>query len=226
MNDFLYCSPTRFVFGRGFADRTGEEVAAAGFTKVLLVYGQGSVVRTGLLARVEASLDAAGVAYVECGGVRPNPEVCWVRDAIDIARSTQVDCILAIGGGSASDAAKAVAFGVPYGGDVWDFFSKGQTITTCLPIACVLTIPAAGSEGSASCVISNDAEHRKLGAASDVFRPWLAIMDPEVTFTLPPYQTAAGITDMIAHVCERYFSGVGEVPLTDNIACGIVRALV
>ena len=226
VKDFVYCSPTRFVFGRGFVDKTGGEIAAAGFGKVLLVYGQGSVVRTGVLDRVKASLDSAGIAYVEAGGVRPNPEVCWVRDAIDIARSTQVDSILAVGGGSTIDAAKAIAFGVPYGGDVWDFFCKGQPITSCLPIAAVLTIPAAGSEGSASCVINNDAEHRKLGCASDLFRPWLSIMDPEVTFTLPPYQSAAGITDMIAHVCERYFSGVGDVPLTDNIACGIVRALI
>lgn len=225
MNDFEFCSPTRFVFGRGTVDRTGAEVAAAGLGRVLLVYGQGSVVRTGVLDRVKASLDAAGVTYAEAAGVRPNPEVNWVREAIGKARAAQVDGVLAVGGGSAIDAAKAIAFGVPYDGDVWDFFARKQPIEACLPIAVVLTIPAAGSEASASCVISNDAENRKCGASGDIFRPRLAVMDPEVTFTLPPYQTAAGVTDMIAHICERYFSGVGAVPVTDNIATGLVKAL-
>lgn len=226
MNDFTYYSPTKFVFGRDAVDRTGEELAAAGFSNVLLVYGQGSVVRNGVLDRVKASLDAAGVRYVEAGGARPNPEVNWVREAIATAREAQVDGMLAIGGGSTIDAAKATAFGVPYEGDVWDFFAKKQPITACLPIAVVLTIPAAGSEGSASCVISCDAENRKLGAAGDIFRPKLAIMDPTLTFTLPPYQTASGVTDMIAHICERYFSGVGAVPVTDNIATGLINALI
>lgn len=226
MNDFVFCSPTRFVFGRGAVEKVGDELAAQGLKNVLVVYGKGSVERLGTLDRVRAALDAAGVAHVEAGGVRPNPEVQWVRSAIETARERKVDGILAVGGGSAIDAAKATAFGVPYEGDVWDFFAKKQPIREALPIAVVLTIPAAGSEGSGSCVISNDAECRKLGAAGDIFRPRLAIMDPELTFTLPPYQTAAGVTDMIAHVCERYFSGVGRVPVTDNIACGIIRALI
>ena len=225
MNDFVFCSPTKFVFGRGMVDRTGAEMAAAGFKRVLVVYGQGSAVRSGLLDRVTASLDEAGVAHVEKGGVRPNPEVEWVREAIEFARAEQVDGVLAIGGGSTIDASKAVAFGVPYEGDVWDFFAKGQPIEACLPIASVLTIPAAGSEASSSCVISNDAENRKLGTNGNIFRPKLAILDPELTFTLPPYQTAAGVTDMISHVCERFFSGVGAVPVTDNIATGLIRAL-
>ena len=226
MNDFVYYSPTKFVFGRGVVDQAGAEMAAAGFARVLIVYGQGSVVRTGVLDRVVASLDAAGVSHVKAGGVRPNPEVSWVRDAIKTARAEQVDGVLAVGGGSTIDAAKAVAFGVPYDGDVWDFFAKKQPIQACLPIASVLTIPAAGSEGSSSCVISNDAENLKVGTNGDIFRPKLAIMDPEVTFTLPAYQTAAGVTDMIAHICERFFSGVGAVPVTDNIASGLVQALI
>ena len=225
MNDFVYYSPTRFVFGRNATDQVGNQMAAQGFGKVLIVYGKGSVVRSGLLDRVKASLAEAGVEYVEAGGVRPNPEVNWVRDAVSHAREEDVDGVLAVGGGSVIDAAKATAFGVPYEGDVWDFFAKGQSITACLPIAVVLTIPAAGSEASASCVISNDAENRKLGASGDIFRPKLAIMDPTVTFTLPAYQTAAGVTDMIAHVCERYFSGVEAVPVTDNIATGLINAL-
>ena len=225
MNDFYFCSPTRFVFGRGFVDKTGAELAAAGFKKVLLVYGGGSVVRTGVLGRVEESLAQAGVAFVEAGGVRPNPEVTWVREAIATARAEQVDGILAVGGGSVIDASKATAFGVPYDGDVWDFFSKKATIVECLPIAAVLTLPAAGSEASSSCVISNDELKLKVGVNGNAFRPKLAIMDPEATFTLPAFQTAAGVTDMIAHICERFFSGVGPVPVSDNLSCGIIRAL-
>ena len=225
MNDFVFCSPTKFVFGRDTVDCTGAEMAACGFANVLLVYGQGSVVRSGVLDRVKKSLDEAGVKYVEAGGVRPNPEVNWVRSAIDKARDAQVDGVLAVGGGSVIDAAKATAFGIPYEGDVWDFFAKKLPIESCLPIAVVLTIPAAGSEASASCVISNDAENHKLGVSGDVFRPKLSIMDPTLTFTLPAYQTAAGVTDMIAHICERYFSGVGSVPVTDNIATGLILAL-
>ena len=225
MNDFIFCSPTRFVFGRGFISRTGAELAAAGFTRVLIAYGQGSTERLGVLARVTESLDAAGVSYVLKGGVRPNPEVSWVREAIELARSEHVDGVLAVGGGSVIDAAKATAFGVPHDGDVWDFYDKKLPIENCLPIAVVLTLPAAGSEASSSCVLSNDELQLKRGVNGDAFRPRLAIMDPELTFTLPPYQTAAGVTDMIAHICERYFSGVGAVPVTDNIAHGLIRAL-
>ena len=225
MNDFVFYSPTKFVFGRDTVKQTGEQMAALGFGKTLIVYGQGSVVRTGTLDKVRQSLDAAGIEYVEAGGARPNPEVGWVREAIAAARANDVEAVLAVGGGSTIDAAKAVAFGTPYDGDVWDFFAKGLPIEACLPIAVVLTIPAAGSEGSASCVISNDAENRKVGTGGDIFRPKLAVMDPTLTFTLPAYQTASGVTDMIAHICERYFSGVGAVPVTDNMAAGIIRAL-
>ncbi len=225
MNDFVFQSPTRFVFGRGFVDRTGQEVAKLGAKKALLVYGGGSVVRTGVLDRVRRSLEEAGVAFVEFAGVRPNPEVNQVREGIGIAREQGVDLILPVGGGSVIDCAKAVAFGVPYEGDVWDIFDHKAAIEACLPIAAVLTIPAAGSEASSSCVISNDGLSLKRGVNGDIFRPALAIMDPEVTFTLPAYQTAAGVTDMIAHICERYFSGVGPVPATDNICTGLIRAV-
>ncbi len=226
MNDFVFQSPTRFVFGRGYADRIGGEVAALGAKRVLLVYGGGSVVRTGLLARVTASLEAAGVEHVELPGVRPNPEVGLVRTGIELAREKSVDLVLAVGGGSVIDCSKAIAFGVPYQGDVWDFFSHKAQIGACLPVACVLTIPAAGSEASASCVISNDALNLKKGVNGDVFRPRVAVLDPEVTFTLPQYQTAAGAVDIICHICERFFSGAGAVPVTDNIACGIIRAVI
>lgn len=226
MNDFVFQSPTRFVFGRGYAARIGGEVAALGAKRVLLVYGGGSVVRTGLLARVTASLEAADVEHVELPGVRPNPEVGLVRTGIELAREKSVDLVLAVGGGSVIDCSKAIAFGVPYQGDVWDFFSHKAQIGACLPVACVLTIPAAGSEASASCVISNDALNLKKGVNGDVFRPRVAVLDPEVTFTLPQYQTAAGAVDIICHICERFFSGAGAVPVTDNIACGIIRAVI
>ena len=226
MRDFTFYSPTRFVFGNGVVDTTGKQMAACGFSHVLLVYGKGSVVRNGVLDRVQASLARAGIESTPVGGVRPNPEVNWVRDAIGTAREAGVDGVLAVGGGSVIDAAKAVAFGVPYAGDVWEFFEKKLPIEACLPIGVVLTIPAAGSEASSSCVISNDAENRKLGVNGDAFRPTLAVMDPTLTFTLPPYQTAAGVTDMVAHICERYFSGVEAVPVSDNIATGLVRTLV
>lgn len=226
MNDFVFQSPTRFVFGRGYAARIGGEVAALGAKRVLLVYGGGSVVRTGLLARVTASLEAADVEHVELPGVRPNPEVGLVRTGIELAREKSVDLVLAVGGGSVIDCSKAIAFGVPYQGDVWDFFSHKAQIGACLPVACVLTIPAAGSEVSASCVISNDALNLKKGVNGDVFRPRVAVLDPEVTFTLPQYQTAAGAVDIICHICERFFSGAGDVPVTDNIACGIIRAVI
>lgn len=225
MNDFTYYSPTEFFFGRGVTDKVGQKLAARGYRHALVVYGQGSVVRTGTLDRVKASLAEAGVKVEELAGVRPNPEVGLVREGIEIARARRVDCILAVGGGSTIDCAKAVAFGAPYDGDVWDFFSKKATIAEALPVACVLTIPAAGSEGSNSCVISNDELGMKTGVNSDLFRPVLAVMDPELTFTLPTFQTGAGVTDMIAHICERYFSGVGAVPVTDNIACGLIRAI-
>lgn len=225
MNDFTFYSPTKIVFGRDAIDRTGEELAALGFTRALIVYGGGSVVRCGTLDRVKASLDARGIAYAELGGVRPNPEVASVRKGIELARAESVDVIVPVGGGSSMDAAKAIALGTCYDGDVWDFFAKRATPKQRIPVVAVPTIPASGSEASNSAVISNDAEHLKSGLNTDLNRPVLAIMDPTLTFTLPPYQTAAGITDMIAHIMERFFSGEPAAPVTDNIACGIIRAV-
>ena len=228
MNDFTFHLPTRFVFGRGVTDRVGAELAAAGYRHALVVYGQGSAVRTGTLGRVLSALDAAGIAHTELSGVRPNPEVGLVREGVELARGCGADLVLAVGGGSVIDTAKAIAVGVPYAGDVWDLFAKkAQPVAEGkLPVACVLTIPAAGSESSASCVISNDELLLKRGLSSELHRPVIAFMDPELAFTLPAYQIAAGVTDMIAHIMERYFSSVGPVPVTDNIACGIIRALV
>ncbi|MCK6138772.1 iron-containing alcohol dehydrogenase [Slackia exigua] len=225
MNDFTFQCPTRFVFGRQALDQVGDTLAERGFSHALVVYGRGSAERSGILDRMRAQLASAGIVVTEQGGARPNPEVAFVREGIRVAREAKIDVVLAVGGGSVIDAAKAIAFGVPYEGDVWDFFCKKAQIGSALPVAAVLTIPAAGSEASDSCVISNDELGAKNGVNCALFRPFVAFMDPQVTFSLPPYQTAAGVTDMIAHICERFFSGVGAVPVTDNIACGLIRAL-
>ena len=228
MNDFTYRVPTRFVFGRGVVDEVGEALAEAGYGCALVVYGKGSAVRTGTLDRVLASLDRAGVRHAQLGGVRPNPEVGAVRDGVAAARADEADVVLAVGGGSAIDTAKAIAVGVPYEGDVWDLFMKKAQVVSegKLPVACVLTIPAAGSEASSSCVISNDGLSLKKGLSTELHRPVLAFMDPELTFTLPAYQTAAGITDMCAHIMERFFGSTGPCPVTDQVACGLVRSLI
>ena len=225
MNPFVWQAPTKYVFGEGAAAQVGPELAAAGWKRALVVYGQGSAVRSGLVGQVLDSCAAAGVAAIEFGGVRPNPEVSFVRAGIAAAREQQIDAVLAIGGGSVIDAAKAIGFGTLYDDDVWDFFCKKAQVEKCLPVCAVLTIPAAGSEGSSSCVISNDELGAKNGTNGEAFRPRIAFMDPRVTCTLPAYQTAAGVADMIAHICERSFSGVGMVPVTDGIAYSLIRTL-
>ena len=227
MNDFTYCSPTKFVFGRGVVDEVGAGLAELGYKSALVVYGRGSVIRTGTLDRVLTSLDKAGISHAQLGGVRPNPEVGLVRGGVAAARADEVDVVLAVGGGSVIDTAKAIAVGVPYEGDVWDLFMKkaAPVAEGKLPVACVLTIPAAGSEASASCVIQNDELGLKRGLGTELHRPVVSFMDPELTFTLPEYQTAAGITDMCAHIMERFFSAAGPVPVTDEVACGLIRAL-
>ena len=228
MNDFDFYSPTKFIFGRGVTDEVGAGLAGLGYGCALVVYGRGSVIKTGTLDRVLTSLDKAQVKHAQLGGVRPNPEVGLVRDGIAAARACGCDVVLAVGGGSVIDTAKAIAAGVAYDGDVWDLFMKKAPYPAegSLPVASVLTIPAAGSEASASCVISNDELELKRGLSSEKNRPVAAFMDPELTFTLPAYQTAAGITDMCAHIMERFFSAAGPVSVTDQVACGLVRSLV
>ncbi len=227
MNDFAWTSPTQFVFGRDAEEKIGPWAASAGARRALLVFGQGHVVRSGLLARVKASLEGAGVTCIEHGGVRPNPEIALVRDGVAAAREAEVDLIVPIGGGSAIDTAKAIACGAVYDGDAWDFFRRPNPVqpTDALPIAAVLTIPAAGSEASNSCVIQNDAEHAKRGMNADFFRPRAAFMNPELTMTLPAWQTFSGVTDMCAHIFERFFSSTGSVAMTDNLALAALRTI-
>lgn len=227
MRDFQWISPTEFVFGRAAEERIGAWAADHGFERALVVYGKGSVERSGLLGRVLASLDAAGVGHVEMGGVRPNPEVTSVRTGIGIAREEGVDLVVPVGGGSTIDCCKAIASGALYDGDVWDFFQKPnpRPVERAIPLAVVLTIPAAGSEGSNSCVISNDELGLKSGLHSDLVRPKAAFMNPELTMTLPSWQTFAGITDMYAHILERFFSASEDVPVTDEVALALLRSI-
>ncbi|WP_102337294.1 iron-containing alcohol dehydrogenase [Collinsella provencensis] len=226
MNNFTFCSPTKLIFGKGVIDHVGEELAHAGYKRALIVYGQGSVVRTGTLDRVKASLEHAGVEYRELGGVRPNPEIGLVREGAEIVRRESIDIVLPVGGGSAMDCAKGIALAAPYEGDAWDFWRKRAKPERHVPVATVVPTPASGSEASNSCVISNDAENLKCGCTTEFNRPVISFLDPELTFTLPPYQTAAGVTDMMAHIMERFFSGEPSVGVTDNIACGLIRAAI
>ena len=224
MENFVFYSPTEFVFGRDTQSQTGELVKRYGGRRVLVVYGGGSVVRSGLLDTVKASLDAEGITYCELGGIRPNPTDDRVYEGIEIARKEGVDFILAVGGGSVIDTAKGIAIGVPYDGDFWDFYSKKGVPTASLPVGVVLTIPAAGSEGSGNSVITKlDGMHKISVRYPMMLRPRFAVMNPELTYTLPWFQTACGIVDMICHIQERYFSNTTGVDLTDGIAETIMR---
>ena len=225
MENFEFISPTHFVFGRGAELQVGAKLAERGARKVLLHYGGHSAKASGLIDRVKDSLAQAGVGCVELGGVRPNPEITLVREGVALCREEDVDWVLAVGGGSAIDSSKAIAVGAHYEGDVWDFFETKQQTDDVLPIAVVLTIPAAGSEGSKNAVISNDALQRKTGYGNNAQRPKIAFMNPELTYTLPPYQTAAGITDMYCHLMERFFDDVGPVPVTDNLNISLMKTV-
>ena len=226
MNNFTFYAPTRIVFGRGTEKQVGGLVAAENCRKVLLHYGSGSVKRTGLLDLVKKSLDEAGVSYVELGGVVPNPRLSLVRKGIELCRNEGVDFILAVGGGSVIDSSKAIGYGCANDFDVWDIFEKKNSPKACLPIGVVLTIAAAGSEMSNSAVITNEDGWKKRGSNSDFCRPRFAIMNPELTMTLPEYQTMCGATDILMHTMERYFTSNGNMMLTDSIAEALMRTVV
>lgn len=225
MFDFTYYTPTRVVFGRGASAQTGALTAAAGARKVLIHYGGGSVVRSGLLDRVKASLKGEGIAYVELGGVVPNPRLSLVRQGIELCRREGVDFLLAVGGGSVIDSAKAIGYGLTNEGDVWDFYDHTRRAAACMPVGAVLTIAAAGSEMSSSSVITKDEGGVKRGYNNDICRPKFAVMNPELTVTLPPWQTASGCTDILMHTMERYFTPEGNMEITDSIAEGLLRTV-
>lgn len=227
MDNFTYCTPTKYIFGREVELQAGTQLAALGINNVLVCYGGGSVVRSGLLERVETSLAQSGIAFVELGGIQPNPTDPKVREGIDLCRRTAIQGILAVGGGSVIDTAKAIAAGVPYDGDFWDFWAGKATVTEALPVGVVLTIPAAGSEGSGNSVITLLDGMHKISLRTDfALRPKFALMNPELTFTLPPEQTAAGIADMMAHIFERYFTTTPDVEVTDRISEGLLMAII
>ena len=226
MFDFQYYAPTRVVFGRGAERRTGQLLQELGVKRVLIHYGGGSAVKSGLLDRVAASLDQEGIIHTSLGGVVPNPRLSKVREGAALAREFGAELILAVGGGSVIDSSKAIGYAVAepeY--DVWELYDRRRTPKACLPVACVLTIAAAGSEMSNSSVITNEDTGEKRGYRNDLCRVKLALMDPELTTTLPPYQTAAGCTDILMHTLERYFTQGGNMELTDQIAEGLMRTV-
>ena len=225
MDNFKYFTPTKVIFGRETEKQAGELVNGLGCKKVLIHYGGGSVVRSGLLDRVKASLEAEGISYVELGGAVPNPRLSLVYEGIGLAKREEVDFILAVGGGSAIDSAKAIGYGVVNEGDVWELYDRKRQAAGCLPVGVILTIAATGSEMSDSSVITNEDGWVKRGYSSDFGRPVFAIMNPELTMTLPDYQTACGCTDILMHTMERYFTSGGNMEITDSIAEALMRTV-
>lgn len=225
MNNFNFCSPTEFIFGKGRECECGDYVRKYGGSKVLIHHGGRSAIRSGLLDRVKDALIKNNIAFCELGGVQPNPRDTLVYRGIELARSENVDFILAVGGGSVIDSAKAIAIGVLYDGDFWDFYS-GKHVEKALPVGTVLTIAAAGSEGSGDSVITREDGMLKRGTGSDVMRPRFSIMNPELTQTLPAYQTACGATDIMAHVFERYFTNTAEVEITDRLCEAVLCTMI
>ncbi len=225
MQNFEFYSPTCFVFGKDTENSTGAYVKRFGGTKVLIHYGGGSVVRSGLLDRVKSSLDAESIPYVELGGVKPNPRSGLVYEGIELCKKENVDFVLAVGGGSSIDSAKAIAAGTVYDGDFWDFY-RGKRIEKALNIGTVLTIAAAGSEGSPDSVITKEEGMFKRGASGDAIRPKFSILNPALTQTLPPFQSAAGITDIMAHLYERYLTNTKDVEVTDRLIEALLLTMV
>ena len=227
MNNFVFYSPTEFVFGKATEMQVGALARKHGARKVMIVYGGGSVVRSGLLDRVKQSLQEAGIEYCLMGGVQPNPVDTKVYEGIEFCRREQADMLLPVGGGSVIDTAKAIAAGVLYEGDFWDFYIGKAKVTKALKVAVVLTIPAAGSAGSGNTVITKLDGLQKLSLrVPEVLRPVFSIMNPELTYTLLPFQTACGVADMMAHIMERYFTNTQEVEIGDRLCEGTLMAII
>ncbi len=225
MENFTFYSPTYFAFGKDTENQVGSLVKRFGGSKVLIHYGGGSVVRSGLLDRVKQSLKNENLSLIELGGALPNPRSGLVYEGIELCRRENVDFVLALGGGSAIDSAKAIAAGTLYNGDFWDFYC-GKRIETALPVGTVLTIAAAGSEGSPDSVITKEEGMFKRGASGDAIRPKFSILNPALTETLPPFQTAAGITDIIAHLHERYLTNTKDVEVTDRLIEALLLTMI
>ena len=225
MENFTFYSPTFFAFGKDTENEAGKYIRRFGGSRVLIHYGGGSVVRSGLLDRVKKSLESEGLFYVLLGGVKPNPRSGLVYEGIDLCKKEKIDFVLAVGGGSVIDSSKAIAAGTLYNGDFWDFYS-GKRIEEALPVGTILTIAAAGSEGSPDSVITKEEGMFKRGASGDAIRPKFSILNPALTQTLPPYQTAAGITDIMAHLHERYLTNTKDVEVTDRLIEGLLLTMI
>jgi alcohol dehydrogenase YqhD (iron-dependent ADH family) len=226
MENFTFYAPTYFCFGRESEKNIGELVRRFGGNKVLIHYGGGSIKRNGVYDRVVTSLNKASIPFLELGGVQPNPRSGLVYQGIDLCRKEGVDFILAVGGGSAIDSAKAIAAGVPYDGDFWDYYKTDKSVDEALPIGTVLTIAAAGSEGSPDSVITHESGMYKWATSGEALRPKFSVLNPESTCTLSAYQTACGITDIMAHVCERYFTNTKNVEITDRLCEGVLKTMI
>jgi hypothetical protein len=225
MQNFEYFNKTKIIFGKGTENQIGNETAQYA-KRILLHHSGGSTVRSGLIDRVKESLKTSGVEWVELTGVLPNPRLSLVREGINIVKTEKLEMILAVGGGSAIDSAKAIAVGAVNDGDIWEFFDRKRSTDKALPVGTIVTIPAAGSESSISAVITNEEGPWKRGMNFSCIRPVFSIMNPELTYTLPPYQTACGITDMMAHIMERYFTKEPNVELTDELCEGVLRTII
>lgn len=226
MKDFNYCAPTRVIFGKNTELEVGKALKNAGATRVLMQYGGGSIKKSGLYDRVVKAIRDEGIELFELGGVQPNPHLSLVRKAIEIVREQKIDYLLAVGGGSAIDSTKATAVGAVYDGDVWNFYCGKAVPKKAMPVGVVLTIPAAGSEGSNSSVITNEDGWIKRGLGCDLTRPAFAIYNPELTYSLPAYQTAAGATDIMAHIMERYFTNEPDVDMTDRLCESVLKTII
>jgi len=225
MTNFTFQIPTKLIFGRGEENSVGALIKPLA-TKILLHYGSGSIKKSGLYDRVVSSLNSAGVDFIELGGVVPNPRLALVRQGVALCKQENIEFILAVGGGSAIDSTKAIAAGALYDGDVWELFATGHPTGKALPIATILTIPAAGSESSKACVISNEETQRKTGYHDEALRPVFGIVNPELFFTLPKEQIAYGVADMMSHIFERYFTHTTNTDLTDELCEGTLRAII
>ncbi|MDR1519268.1 MAG: iron-containing alcohol dehydrogenase [Planctomycetota bacterium] len=226
MINFVFYAPTKVIFGKDTESQAGAEIKALGYKKALIHYGGASAMKSGLIDRVVASLDAAGIAHVGLGGVKPNPRLALVREGIALAKREKVDFLLAVGGGSVIDSAKAIAYGITNDGDVWDLYLAKKKAVACAPVGCVLTIAAAGSETSNSSVITNDDGGHKRSYNDDIARPKFAIMNPELTFTLPEYQTMSGAVDILMHTLERYFTNDKQVELIDRMSESLMLTVI